>query len=1518
MRARASPLVLRFDPASPSGRWRSRPLFAGLTLALVLLGSASPSPAQRLNPELWSTNGPVWAVAVAGQTIYIGGAFTYVGPATGGGVPLSASGGDPLPDLPRIRNGISGGTVSAIADDGLGGWFIGGSFDSVGGFPRRNLAHVRADLSVSPWDPGPDGSVYALAVSGGTVYAGGSFARIGLLGQARAGIAALDTALGVISGWDPSSNGIVTALALGGGKVYAAGNFGFIGGQAHFGVAALDSATGQATDWNPSPDGDVLTLAVSGGKVYVGGRFTSIGGQPRFAIAALDNVTGQATAWNPGATRDFTLAPVRTLAVSGATVYAGGDFTNIGGQPRSHIAALDSATGQATAWHPDADGDVLALAVSDGTVYAGGGFTFIGGRSRHFLAALDTFTGEATAWNPNPSDFVSALAIGGTAVYAGGSFEFIGGQSRSRIAALDMTTGHATSWNPGADGDVNVLAVSGGTVYAAGRFSGIGGLSRNGFAALDSITGLATSWDPAANDRVSALAVSGGTVYAGGRFTSIGGMPRDYIAALDAASGQATAWNPGANAPPFGDVVSALAVSGGTVYAGGGFTFIGGQLRASIAALDSVTGQATTWNPFADFPVFALAVSGGTVYAGGSFNEIGGRARNRIAALDRVTGLATTWDPGADSFVDALAVSGGTVYAGGSFDSIGGQARNGIAALDSATGQPTAWNPGAPNTACLGLSVGTLYAGGQFTIGDEHYLAAFRGDPVARLRSVSPSLTNTLTVTVGDTATGVFTLQNIGLGTLTVSGVEADSPGMSFTPSPPFRVPPGVEQPVTVLYQPREPAARASADIRIAGDDPYTPLVDVPISIEALSLTVQTRALIVGDRAPLGQAITIQVIPDAGRRIERGILFFRSDHAAPYDSVALSASATTFIGIIPGSAVREGGIEYYVRLENHGVFATAPPAAPDSVFSQPVATPTSVTTTALEAPAGGHPVAVPLELVIALPLGAQFREGRAFFRTGGAAAYDSLDLVVEEIVPGLNEPVARVSADSVGARGIEYWVRVETATAVLTDPAVDPSAHPRIVRTDVDALAEPSAHAGGRYRLVTIPLELNLPAISSLEAILSDQREFGPYDPLRWRSFRWIPATSAYVEIGAGASATGALRPEPGRAFWLIAREANRIDTAPVAGRSTIAAPITLEPGWNQVGNPYDFAVAWDSISASDAAGSVALEPPVAWDETAGRYQTTDVAVLEPFVGYWMHNPRPGPVQLQIPSLEAPPGPATARVAAASGAPADSLAWTVQIEARCGAASDTRNMAGVSLRARAGQDALDRTEPPMAPGETLSLYFVGPEPGKRRAVDERPLLAPTTGDPTTRGELWVFDVARGGEDVRASEVSLTFAGVGRVPDDVALRLVDRTLDRVIDLRHESAYRYVMGARGYDARAADARFALVAGSPTYVEAAGSGLAAAPTRTTLEPPSPNPLTSASVLRFEVERAGKLTLEAFDFAGRRVRTLADGRREAGRYELAWSGDDSAGQRLRPGVYWLRLSGAGRTEVRKVVLMR
>ena len=96
---------------------------------------------------------------------------------------------------------------------------------------------------------------------------------------------------------------------------------------------------------------------------------------------------------------------------------------------------------------------------------------------------LDAATGQATAWNPDASNDVFALAVSGSTVYAGGDFTLIGGQTRNYIAALDATTGLATAWDPGANGGhVNALAVSGSTVYAGGSFTSIGPLAQSGIA----------------------------------------------------------------------------------------------------------------------------------------------------------------------------------------------------------------------------------------------------------------------------------------------------------------------------------------------------------------------------------------------------------------------------------------------------------------------------------------------------------------------------------------------------------------------------------------------------------------------------------------------------------------------------------------------------------------------------------------------------------------------------------------------------------------------------------------------------------------------------------------------------------------------------------------------------------------------------------------------------------------------------------------------------------------------------
>ncbi len=132
----------------------------------------------------------------------------------------------------------------------------------------------------------------------------------------------------------------------------------------------------------------------------MGGSFSNIGGQQRHYIAALDKVTGMATNWNPNA--DY---PIRKLTVSGSTVYAGGIFTNIGGQPRNRIAALDTVMGNATSWSPDADGEVWGLSVSGSTVYAGGFFHEIGNTVQPYFASITTGVTSVQSRQELPNQF---------------------------------------------------------------------------------------------------------------------------------------------------------------------------------------------------------------------------------------------------------------------------------------------------------------------------------------------------------------------------------------------------------------------------------------------------------------------------------------------------------------------------------------------------------------------------------------------------------------------------------------------------------------------------------------------------------------------------------------------------------------------------------------------------------------------------------------------------------------------------------------------------------------------------------------------------------------------------------------------------------------------------------------------------------------------------------------------------------------------------------------------------------
>jgi hypothetical protein len=711
----------------------------GLIVLVVLAGgyhTAEPAQALAPQPQAWVADGPVSASVEAGGTLYIGGQFQYIGPATGSFASISADAGVPDLSMPRVM-----GDVLAMAPDGSGGWYIGGEFTTVGGMRRGNLAHIRGDHTVDPiWQPATNGPVRALAVHGAAVYVLGMFSQV--VDQPRNSIAALDAAVGVPLSWNPDPDAGVAAMQISGDTLYVAGAFNTIGGQPRQSLAAFDLNTGTVTPWNAGMSstisGGVHALAVSGSTVYIAGFFSQIGGQPRNSIAALDATSGLLTNWNPNA-NDGRGYPneVYALAVSGTTIYAGGDFRAIGGQPRNNIAALDATSGLATAWNPSAlnassdyPSRVNALMLVGLRLYVGGSLGTIGGQPRSGLAALDTATGAATAWAPAaaPSE-VRALQVSGGQVFVGGEFSSVGGQRRSNIAALDVATGAATAWNPGADSDVTALALGDGVLYVGGGFNHIAGVERHALAAFDLATGAATAWNPdiyadvhgyTGIPLVFTLAVSGTTVYAGGRFTAVDGQDRQFIAAIDAASGAPTDWNPGSD-----QVVNALAVRADRVYAGGSFTRIGGQWRRSLAALDVTTGKATAWSADVDGSVSELLIHGQSLYVAGNFSGIDRQARTHIAALDSATGLLAAWNPRVNGPVYALAARGDVLYLAGGFSSAGCRLRQSLAAVDVVSGLATAWNPDLytergsvyteyPFVSSLAVDQQAVYAGGSF------------------------------------------------------------------------------------------------------------------------------------------------------------------------------------------------------------------------------------------------------------------------------------------------------------------------------------------------------------------------------------------------------------------------------------------------------------------------------------------------------------------------------------------------------------------------------------------------------------------------------------------------------------------------------------------------------------------------------------------------------------------------------------------------------------------------------------
>jgi hypothetical protein len=354
--------------------------------------------------------------------------------------------------------------------------------------------------------PSLDGPVLAMnADSPGVLLVGGSFTSAG--GNANASRIATwnGTAWGALNG-TPISNGSVRAIAYSGGRVYAGGTFLDAGGNANADFLAVWDGSGWGPFCNSITPGPAITATVSalqiiGNTLYVGGAFQNGAGLPTADfLVGCDLTTGaaSATVQHDG---DINSGIYALTADANGTLYAGGLFINMAGiVGANHVAAFDGA------WHAlgagtAVDSAVRSLAASGTDVLVGTDAVNVAGipTADHLVrwsgsawSAVGSNTAGTDGWFP-ASSFIYALAVNGPMVFAAGSFQNADGvQNADQIAVFDGTT-----WRPiGSDGSgngplnaqPNAVAVFRGKVLTGGNFTAAGGDSQAQSIAAYSLT----------------------------------------------------------------------------------------------------------------------------------------------------------------------------------------------------------------------------------------------------------------------------------------------------------------------------------------------------------------------------------------------------------------------------------------------------------------------------------------------------------------------------------------------------------------------------------------------------------------------------------------------------------------------------------------------------------------------------------------------------------------------------------------------------------------------------------------------------------------------------------------------------------------------------------------------------------------------------------------------------------------------------------------------------------------------
>lgn len=430
----------------------------------------------------------------------------------------------------------------------------------------------------------------------------------------------------------------------------------------------------------------IYTIEATDDGIYAGGGFNKTwfsGNAPANGIARLNGADWDSL--GSGIERVEGSPFVLAIAVSGDTVYAGGNFNIAGGQSISYIAMWDWGDSTWSAVGTGLSGEVRALEIYNDTLYAAGMFP---------VSKWDGSTWTELGGNETSNAYDLKISESGE-IYVGGAFN------------KSIKKWNGSSWEDLGGGlvyDVRSIFIDGTDIYLGGWMT-VGSNDKDNYTNYTLLNcvgkwngsnwegfgnSISTSHVSNSGSTVQALKNVGPDMYVGGIFSSAGAMNVSGIAKWDGSSWDSLATMVDNYSNILYPFIYSVDTMGTDIYVAGKFDFYNNYF-GNIARFDG-----SGWQQLGggiDSAAYALLNVNDTIYVGGEFVNaynseapVGGVTVNHIAFWD-----GSGWgsmDNGFDGIVRAIATDGNAIYAGGEFIASGTDTLNGIARWNGSQWQP--------------------------------------------------------------------------------------------------------------------------------------------------------------------------------------------------------------------------------------------------------------------------------------------------------------------------------------------------------------------------------------------------------------------------------------------------------------------------------------------------------------------------------------------------------------------------------------------------------------------------------------------------------------------------------------------------------------------------------------------------------------------------------------------------------------------------------------------------------------